>query len=394
MKSTTVFLRRCALLFLVCALTSGCWDRRELNDISIVTGIAIDKGKNTKYRMSIEIVNVANMNPKQGGNSAPSVVYSLEGNSLSELSRKMNFGVSRSLVYSHMRTVIISEDIARSGTMAFLEYMNRDREIRNDFNLLVARGSKARDVLTITYPFQKVATLKIHKQLQTLNEEWGGDPNIRMNHVIEAYRSEGRQPVMTLVEIHGSKSKPEQNVKSVTPTMVTPVGLAVFKQLKMVGMMNTEDSRSYLWTQDKLKTTSLTVPESGHTFFDVRILHSQTQIKTNYDGRRPRIQVLINMEGILEGLQSRMNLDEVDTFERLQNKVNRAVERKVLSTIRKAQTEYRSDIFGFGDVMYRQHPAQFKKVSKDWDDEFARADVEVHANMVIVRTGTVRNPFL
>ena len=45
------------------------------------------------------------------GNS-PSIVYSLEGNTVAELV-KMNIGISKSLVYSHMRVFVMSKDIAK-----------------------------------------------------------------------------------------------------------------------------------------------------------------------------------------------------------------------------------------------------------------------------------------
>ena len=43
--------------FIVVLLTSGCWNYKELNEYSIVTGIAIDKSDNG-YKVSVLISNV------------------------------------------------------------------------------------------------------------------------------------------------------------------------------------------------------------------------------------------------------------------------------------------------------------------------------------------------
>ena len=76
-------------------LLTGCWDQRELADITIITGMAVDKGKKGKYKLTIEGINATELNDKTAGGNSPTVVYSLEGDSIEELSQKMNIGVSK-----------------------------------------------------------------------------------------------------------------------------------------------------------------------------------------------------------------------------------------------------------------------------------------------------------
>ena len=47
--------------------------------------MAIDKGKNEKYKLTIEAINATELNDKTAGGNSPSVVYSLEGNTVEEL---------------------------------------------------------------------------------------------------------------------------------------------------------------------------------------------------------------------------------------------------------------------------------------------------------------------
>ena len=48
-------------------LLTGCWDQRELADISIVTGMAVDKGKNGRYKLTVEAINATELNVKRQG---------------------------------------------------------------------------------------------------------------------------------------------------------------------------------------------------------------------------------------------------------------------------------------------------------------------------------------
>lgn len=66
------------LIFLI-ILLAGCWDRKELGDVSIVTGMAVDKGENAKYRLTVETTEAREVNYQTASGLAPSFVYSLEG---------------------------------------------------------------------------------------------------------------------------------------------------------------------------------------------------------------------------------------------------------------------------------------------------------------------------
>ncbi|MEW8986820.1 MAG: Ger(x)C family spore germination protein, partial [Bacillus sp. (in: firmicutes)] len=66
---------RVAFSLLGCVfMLAGCWDRIELNDVSIVTGLAVDKGENSKYRLTLEVVNASQFSKNQmGGEAAPAL---------------------------------------------------------------------------------------------------------------------------------------------------------------------------------------------------------------------------------------------------------------------------------------------------------------------------------
>ena len=81
-------------------LLTGCWDQRELTDLTVVTGMAVDKGENGRYKLTVEAINTVELNSKTAGGNSPSFVYSLEGDTVEELSRKMNIGLLTNLLTS------------------------------------------------------------------------------------------------------------------------------------------------------------------------------------------------------------------------------------------------------------------------------------------------------
>lgn len=390
--------RYVSLLFVF--LLSGCWDTIELNDISIVTGLAVEKGENAKYRLTVSAVNSSELSKNsQMGNTA-NITYRLEGNSISELAKKMNVAMSRRLIYSHTRVLVIDKQVAEEGILGFLDYLERSGEFRNDFNILIADDVKASDILKMTFPIQKDPTLKIHAQIDSFLEDWGGDPNIRLTDFIIALTEKGKNPVCTVVTIKGNPGKGksvENNKKDQFDALVIVKGLAIFKLDRLVGILPVEDGRNYLWTQD-LKKTNITVAcgkdESGNKLYnDIQIVSSSSNLTANYNKGKIKGNVNITGEAKLIGTQCPDKLTDTKIYKKYQNELNNYIEMSIYKTIETIQQDYKSDVFGFGVYLNRKQHKIFENID-DWDQQFARASITVDSNMFLRRAGVRTDSFI
>jgi spore germination protein KC len=388
-------------VLLVILLLSGCWDKVELNDVSIITGIAIEKGESAQYKMSVSSINSTELTKTSATGNTPSTVFSLEGDSVSELSNKMNIGITRKQIYSHTRIVVIDEEIAELGMLEFLDFLERSGEFRNDFNILISKGVKASDILKITFSVQKDPSMKIHSQAQTLLNEWGGDPSVRLTDFISSLVTEGRHPVASVVSIQGDPKKGASvdNNKMLDPdAIVTINGLGIFKHDKLMGVLSMEDTRSYLWTED-LKQTNLSVPcgeevEDIKKFNDIRVISTSSKKETKYNNGRAELIVKVIGEADLVGTHCIDPITKSETFEKYEKQAEEFIEHEITKTIKKVQEEYEIDIFGFGESLNRSNHKTFKKIKKDWDQYFTEAEVKVDANIFLRRSGIRNNSFI
>jgi spore germination protein KC len=371
-------------------ILSGCWDHRELSEITVVVGMAVDKGDNGKYTLTIEGINAKELSDKTSSGFATSIFYALEGDTLAELSQKMNVGISKNLIYSHMKVLVISEEVLRDGLIDFLDFLERNREIRDDFNLVTTRNVKAADILGVTYLVQKSSSLKLHMQLNSLVESWGGDPNIRLNDFIQAYTSAGRRGVMAALTIQGDPEKGEsvENMKKVKPDALVVVdSLAIFKHDKLRAFLPLEDSRNYLWIINKLDKTVLTVECNKDKSLGVRIFNNKTKSKVSLIKGRAVINLRVNGEGYLDSTQCKEDLTQINTFVKYGKLTEKEIKKNLEATIKKLQQEYKADIFGFGEMLYRQDYKNFKRIEKNWDEYFEDAIVNVDVNVKLRRSG-------
>ncbi|MEB4859235.1 Ger(x)C family spore germination protein, partial [Priestia megaterium] len=108
MKRKGAFL---VLMMLVTVLLSSCWSKKELTDLAIVSAVGIDKTKDGKYHLTLQIINPGNvaggMQEGGGGTQSPPVtIYSASGDNLVEASRRASGRISRRLYYAHTNLVV------------------------------------------------------------------------------------------------------------------------------------------------------------------------------------------------------------------------------------------------------------------------------------------------
>ncbi|PKG25087.1 Ger(x)C family spore germination protein [Niallia nealsonii] len=392
-------MRRKFLLLLIissCLLLCGCWDRKELSEVQLVAGMAVDLGEDAKYKITVEGLNAIELNSQTASGNAPSTVESIEGDSLAEITHQFNRYLPQSLIYSHMKVLVISEEAAKLGMLDFLDYVERNRELRDDFKILIAKG-KAEDILKITYPFKKASSLKISPQVDNLLGEWGGDPGVRINDFISDLTLEGKSAVLAAVKVNGDpeKGRTMENITKVVPDAIVEIeSLGVFKGDKLKGFMDLEATRSYLWITNQLKQTAINIHCEGDQYSAIRILQSNTNVDVKWENGKPDIHVKIKSEGLLEGTQCYKTVDSVKTYRKYEKLVNTTAAKEIKNTIQKAQKEFGSDIFGFGEIFRRQHNQQFMKVKDNWNNYFAEAKVKVDYDITIRRSGIRTESFL
>lgn len=132
-------MKKLLLILLIPFFVSGCYDYQELNDLAIISGIAIDYGKD--YEVTFEILNSEK-------DSDEKVYYvKANGKTISEAFTNACFKIHKEAYFAHIKAVLFSEEIARNYMQDVTDYILREPNIRNIFYPLVVLEGKARDIL-------------------------------------------------------------------------------------------------------------------------------------------------------------------------------------------------------------------------------------------------------
>lgn len=213
---------------------SGCWDRHELNDLAITVGMGFDKSGD-EYLVTAQIVNPNEVASKKGaGYSTPITTLSARGISTLEAARKLTTSAPRKLFASHLRIIVIGEELAREGVAKVLDGITRDHEIRSDFYIIVARGTTAAKVLQVLTPIERIPANKMFKTLETSEKAWAPTVSVRIDQFITKLSEPTTESVLTGIRIEGDpkKGSSKSSLAETMPiTNLQYTGLALLRRI-------------------------------------------------------------------------------------------------------------------------------------------------------------------
>ena len=135
-------------------LLTGCWSRHELNDLAISVGMGFDK-KDDQVQVTIQIVNPGEVASRRGGGgmTTPVSTFKATSKTIFEALRKIATQSPRKVYSSHLRILVISEELAREGITPILDGISRNHEMRADFYIVVAKGTTAENSIKCSYAY-------------------------------------------------------------------------------------------------------------------------------------------------------------------------------------------------------------------------------------------------
>jgi spore germination protein KC len=377
---------------------TGCWSRHELNDLAIAVGIGIDK-TGDQYQVSAQVVLPSQIAGSKGGSpQAPVNLYKATGSTVYEALRKITTISPRKIYISHLRILVLGEDLAKEGISDVLDFFSRDTETRNDYFIVVAKDAKASDALKILTNLEKVPAVRLFASLETSEKYWAPTSTVTLGTLITELVTKGKNPILTGVVIDGNVDVGEtsKNVESVdSPTQLKYSGLAVFKEDKLIGWLTPDESKVYNYLTNKVKNTVFYIKCPDGKKASLEVFKAHSKMKGSIRNGKPEITIEQHMVSKLGEVQCRnLNLTDLKTITELEQIADQEFIHLFEGTIKRVQQEYKSDIFGFGEVIHRSNPQAWKKLRDDWDQTFVHLPISIKPDSKISELGKVTNSFL
>ncbi|MDF9760010.1 spore germination protein KC [Peribacillus simplex] len=395
--------RSVLLLMLICTtFTSGCWDKKELNEMAIVSAMGVDKNKDGKLVATFQIINPSNVAGALqggGGTNPPISIYRASGDNILEMDSVASTKISRDMYFAHANLIVISEEIAKEeGINAIFDAFERSPEFRATTRIVIARGVKARNIVETLTAIDKVTAEKIIRTIESTEKQHGGSININLQEVIKDLVSTGKEPIISGFTVSGQKDKEDkmENTQS-SDIKANPraAGIGVFKEGKLVDWLDGDKAIGSMWVLDRIESTNLNTDWKGKKdAITYQVIRQKTNVSVKVENGKPKAFIKVRAEGDIREADVPLNLSSPYVLIDIEKKLAKNLKKEMEDAIVRAQKN-KSDIFGFGEIMHESHPKVWKKLEKDWDDDtFPKLEAQVQVETFIRRTGLRNKPYL
>lgn len=388
--------KKLLLFTLTIFLLTGCWGKQELNELAITIALGVDK-LDDKYTISAQVVDPTQLVGQKGAESSRTSVatFHATGETVFESIRKITAESPRRIYPSHLRLLIIGEEVAKEGINEILDIFSRDYELRSDYYILVTKNTSAKDVLSVTTPIERIPAANLFISMKLAEKVWGHSNTITLDKLIKDLSTNGKELAIPVVSLVGNKEMAPslKNVEHIEPlARIIVDNLSVFQNDQLIGWLDNTDTRSVNFITNNIKSTILNVPcHDGKIALEIK--RAKSKITSDIKNENLVGKVDLRLQANIGEVACKVNLNTPATINRLEKYAEKELKKQLQQTIHTLQNKYQVDIFGFGTAVHRQHPKVWRKYKKNWNKYFSAMDVDLHINVEIKHTGTTNNSF-
>ncbi len=406
MRKTRIRLIVC--LSLVCLLLSGCNGGRETDEIAWVLSIGVDKAGDEleiTYRVAVPSALAGEM--AGGGDKKPSTVVTVRAPSLAEGRNLLNTSLARAVSLSQVRLLIVSEDLARDGVDDLIGPLIRFREFRGSIFIMVARGS-VREIFEKNVPILETLTSRwVENYVQSSNEvsyypkadlhefylrlkDATGAP-YTMYAAINPLTGQGRTSG-SIAAGEAAKQYLPGDLPKIGGDPAEVLGTAVFKDTKMVGVLDTEETRAFVTLQNQLDRNFLVVEDPLTPKHKVNIAirnGSKPKIKIVSLEENPVISIDVFIEGEITAIPSGIAYEEPEYRTLLEQQVSNVLKNQIQNMLAKTQ-EWGTDIVDFGYYSRGKFSTLQELEAYHWSRRYPQAEFVITVQTELRRSGLMQ----
>lgn len=373
------------LCLLLTLLLSGCWNRRELDAISVVEAMGIDTLENGQISLTYQILNPSAVKGSSAGGGKGVWVVTATGETVFDAIRNATTQVDRRSYFGHNKVIVIGEEAAKSGIAPLLDLATRDPELRELVYVFIAKG-KASDILEAEHPQEKIPAKGI-ESLAKATKASSKVPQVLFLDVLKNLVNRTNDPFIPGIEL--TVRKEGETIERFIELHET----AIFKDDKLIGWFSPEETRGLLWILGEVKSGIIVVSSPGDESKNValEIIRASGKVTPKIDEGKLTVTVEVKEEGNLAEQMSQVDLSKPDTFKQLEEKQAAVIEEEIRAALSKAQ-KWGVDIFKFGEKFHRKFPAEWPELEENWDEEFPNIKVDIVVDAKLRNMGITSEP--
>lgn len=376
---------------------TGCWSSKEIEDLSVYTGLAMDKGeptpeeqtfeeegggyfKNNKITATIEIVPKKSFGSasktSESGNQPQYTNISETGDSLLEIFRQYTIRLDRPIIGHHLKVIIISSKLAsENGLRQLMDFVLRDNDIRPSCLVFISK-ERAVDTLKSKYG-DEVPSFHISDMIRN---------RFRSNKIMKPVNLSTIDALM-----HSKRSFVLQNILGGNGEVeFSGGGIIKGETGKWIGNLSQQDVESMGWIKGDVNGGVIKAYTQKHksTTYEIKSVKSKIIPQIKNEGELS-FHVDIQSEGrLIENWDPELNTTTVGSLKEREKLFEKRLNTMLTQFMQKMQSTYKVEVAGFGERLSIEEPKVWKKLKDHWDDAFSKVPVTFSIKLTITDYGS------
>ncbi len=360
---------------------TGCWDNKELNELFIMTGMAMDVADSPgQVSVTVQSANIkqgesgsAGSGPADGDST---IVLNTVGDSLLNCLSKINRDSNNKLLFQHNQIRLFGIELAQQGIKKHLDMIMRDQKARLEVPLVVVDG-RAEAALTAELSQSPISGIYLGEMFEDLSEV-SVKYRVRLIDFVQQLLDDAAAPVLPIIKITGGTG--EQEIKL--------DGMAVFHDDKMIGRLSNEEALGYIWSFGGVKSSNIEVRDgASRAGLYVAKLDCKREVTLRPDGG---VRVSLTIDSVVQPAEvyGFKDMTPPELLQHLEYLAQEEIKNRIAECYMIARS-MSADIFGFCTIVYKQYPKEWSQMKDRWDEVFADIDLNVEATVNIPATGQI-----
>lgn len=385
---------------LVMSLFYESFQPRNIETVSIISGVGFEKGENKKLKMTVQVIR-----PEKGetGTSRSScIVVSGEGDTVTEASEAIVLKTGSALFWAHCAIILFNTELATEvDIMPHLDMFFRSMNFRNTASVIVSNDSPS-DILNSDTVFEMVSAFGI----QRLFDDQGDESNsvyTSLKKFTKHYYDLSRSTVVAGIAItevtkYTGGNSAGGSVDSEKPIrLVTLSDCAVMKSGRFVAYLNENEFNGYKWLSDTMsaktvnvKNTVLNSENNEPNTLGISLFGGKCSLVPMRENGEYILRIKINVKAEIISIENELQAKSITQYslEKRYSEYKRLTEEYIKNDIEAAwakMEETDSDFCNIQELFYGSFANEWKGSRPETDSEMLaqiKLDYDINVNFI------------
>ena len=399
MKSNIV--RNIFILILVITLIgafSASYTSRGIDNLAYVIAIGVDTTENDNIKVTFQFTPSSSFSENASSSEVTSIVNTVESSSIDTAINLMNTYLSKELNLAHCKVIVFSEEIAKNGISSIMHSLINNVQLRPTANIVISK-CEASYYIENSKPILESVLTKYYDIFPNSSKYTGFTANITIGEFFNNIVSDTKEGTAILggMNFNNYSSLDNSSFDSSSTAMsnYTPIvgkrateniGLAVFKDTKLVGELTALETMCHMIISNNVDTFLITVPydENTNTTIDLSsTLSKRSKINVDIINGTPYISVDIYIDANILTIEDNTDYLDISFLNTISNSANSYLKSTILGYLYKTSKEFKSDIDCFGCSASKKFLTTNDFHNFDWKNSYENSffNVNVHSNV-------------